>query len=210
MGLRKMVLLLGVGLVAVVGLGLYVVLVEFRGDTTSDRVILHGLVFPYDPLDGRPFLDAVTRVESTGPRGSTVLERAEGGWRLRKPMDARADPEAVQKVLSLVRNLRAVAVLRQGDAAAYGLQQPRLKVQVWIAGQRRGFVAGKVVKGQSAAEEETYIQVEGEANVLLVDNTLCALLERGSESLRDRRVFDPAAGEATSDGRCPRMEDRTR
>lgn len=199
-----MLALLGMGFAAVLSLGAYVLLVERRARTTEDSQFLHGLVLPYAKR-GEPLLrDAATRIEIQRRGVTIVLERAaDASWRLRQPVDAPADPAAVQAILGALRNLRFTAAIdpKNGEAEAadpYGLHPPRLIVRLWLGARQHEFVVGRSVKGRSAAEKETYIRRAGERRVLLVNEEHIAPLDVEPDALRARETKPARAAQERS------------
>jgi hypothetical protein len=98
-----------------------------------------------DDLREKRILDfdtsAIQRVEARWPNGRVVLERAEaagdgadgqserGAWRLVAPLEARADDEVVDDLLSDLSYLRAVGFVDDPpDAAEAGLDPPSFEV----------------------------------------------------------------------------------
>ncbi len=119
-------------------------------------------------------------------------------WRLRQPINDRADQDQIDRMLGLLeaaevrerispeqRHARALAF---GD---YGLSQPAFRVVANDGARVRIVLVGH----ESPLGDQVYIRIAGEADVLAVPKTLLALLPRDAGALRDRAVF---AGQASS------------
>ena len=192
MGLKRMLALLGIGLLLVVGLGLYVVLVEMR-PPPDPAAATRGLAFPYAEAAGRSLAEAASKLEVRRGGQRLVVERVAGqAWRLTEPLDARADRSAVLAILTDIGNLRVESTVPAKDLADFGLAEPRLRAAFWLAGQRRDFAIGDEVRGAKPQERKTYLRVADSRSVHVVDAALAGKLDRPPEAFRDRRVFDRA------------------
>lgn len=78
----------------------------------------------------------VSRLVIESADGRVVLAKGEGGWRLAEPVDARADAEAVDGLLSDLQYLRADEFVDAPPSdAELGLVEPWLRIEVGLEGE---------------------------------------------------------------------------
>jgi hypothetical protein len=78
----------------------------------------------------------VNRLVIQGADGRIVLAKADGGWRLAEPVDARADAEAVDGLLSDLQYLRADEFVDVPPPdAELGLVEPWLRIELGLEGE---------------------------------------------------------------------------
>jgi hypothetical protein len=142
-------------------------------------------------------------------RGGTTLtlvrERAEGEdgelgvWRLRTPVAAAADEEAVSALLGALEwmdDRREFRGISQADRTRMGLDRPRLRAWLTVADERTPITFG----GPDARSEGVYAQL-GDASVAwVVGKDVFEALDHDAAHFRDKALF---AGEAS-----PRVADR--
>lgn len=140
---------------------------------------------------------------TVGRRDTTVvLEKADGAWRVVSPLATGADQSAVDRYL---KNLRETEVegdpLRDSAAVAaepqvsaqYGLDRPRLRVVLELAGEA-GTVPDTLRFGDDTPTDRyTYAQRGGNPEVLRVRAWRFDNFDKGLFDLRDRRLlaFEP-------------------
>ncbi|MFW6108392.1 MAG: DUF4340 domain-containing protein, partial [bacterium] len=186
MGLRRMLILLAIGLTAVVGLGLYVLLVELPGEGGGD---------PAGPVrvlgdDAEALPGAVTRLAVRRGEQELVIERADGGaWRLRRPVDARANRSAVLAILTNLANLRVESTVPVGTLDEFGLRPPRLVLTLGLGDRRRRLAIGAQASGANAEEKKVYLRVDKADQVVVADAAVVGKLRAPVVAFRDRRVF---------------------
>lgn len=196
MGLKKMLLLLGGGCVAVLALAAYVVFVESAAPTTDEALKERGLVFPVKDDKNRTLRDLATKLEITRGKDVVVLEKADAqNWRLRKPHDARADRSAVLSILDGLRNLTAESFVQPAsdtpeEMAKFGLKEPRITATFWLGDRAHEFAVGSEVKGQKSYEKRAYIRLKGESRLLVIANDLVEKLDKEPNGFRDKKVFE--------------------
>jgi len=199
MGLRRMLVLLAIGLALVVGLGVYVVVVELHSPTTEEAAARDVLVFPpADDADaGIP--RRATRLEIRRGDQTTVIEKTGARtWRLRRPVDARADRSAVLAVLTDLKTLRVESSTTSSDLSAFGLAPPRVLASFWLGEERHQVAIGATVPGAKRGETKVYIRADDRGAVYVVDGALAAKLDRAFDAFRDRRVFDVGLDKASA------------
>jgi len=208
MGLRNMLILLGIGFVAVVALGIFV-LIESGGPPPDEALKARGLVFSIkDPMN-RTIRDLATKVEITRGKETVVLEKATAlEWRVKKPVDARADRSAVLSLLDALNTAKLEAEpveAAEADLAKYGLKEPRIAATFWLGDDAHSFTIGSEAPRKGTSGKMAYLRCKDEARALVVANELVERLDKGVEKLekpedtakwvaafRDKRVFDRA------------------
>jgi len=196
MGLKKMLLLLGGGCVAVLVLAAYVIFVESEAPTTDEALKERGLVFPVKDEKNRTLRDLATKLEITRGKETVVIEKADAqNWRLRKPHDARADRSAVLSILDGLKNLTAESFVQPAadtpeEMAKFGLQEPRITATFWLGDKAHEFAVGAEVKGQKSYEKRAYIRLKGEPRLLVIANDLVEKLDKEPNGFRDKKVFE--------------------
>jgi len=129
----------------------------------------------------------IIAVEVHNGAGEIVLERRDpDGWRLVRPVEARADDDETRSVTEALRGLQ---VLRrpQGDpgAPAYGLVPPAASVTLK---QKEGEPIGFEVGGKASLGDGYYARLAGASELLVVGNGAERALSLAAERLRDRRA----------------------
>lgn len=129
----------------------------------------------------------IVAVEVRNGAGEVVLERKDPeGWRLTRPLDARADDNEVR---TLTEALRGLQVLRrpQGDVGspAYGLAPPAASVTLR---SREGEPIAFEVGGKASLGVGYYARLAGATELLVVGNGAERALSLAADSLRDRRA----------------------
>jgi hypothetical protein len=145
--------------------------------------------------------DELTRVSIAHDGESVVLERdrpaagkpidegKEGQWRLTSPRQERADPVAVDRLLSTLEF--ATATRKASEGAALGLDSPRVSGVVRMGGLEVPFALG----GPSPRPEgSSYFRVGDEAPIVVSKEVADALLAP-SDTYRDRTVVPYLATE---------------
>lgn len=133
-------------------------------------------------------------------RGDTVavLEKAEESWRLTRPVSTGADQQAVERYLRNLRETETEGEALQDSAsvtgdtgrlAAYGLERPRLKVHLDLAGEPAPLDTLRF-GDDTPTERFTYLQRSGDnPEVLRVRAWRFDNLDKGLFDLRDRRLL---------------------
>ena len=130
-------------------------------------------------------------------RGDTVLvlEKAQEEWKLVEPMEDLADQEAVDRYLRNIDEPERERVVADSAtvaedaavAAKYGLDQPRLKVQVETA---EGAMDGLHFGNDNPTDRLVYVQIGGDnAEIFTVLAWRFDNLDKGVFDLRDRRIL---------------------
>src|SRR3954468_16442958 len=184
-------------LVLVLGLGAFIWLYERKLPSSEERETLGKKVFALEKGD-------VTAVAIDAPKGSVRLERApapkpvkdkkdqkEGtdepaaDWRLTKPLAARADAFAVDRLLDAVTSLSKTRTLDEVDPKAVGLDKPRATVRLTTKdGEKVLRIGAEVPPGGS-----TIAGVEGQKGAYVVSDAVLSEVDKAPGEWRDHQVF---------------------
>lgn len=83
--------------------------------------------------------DAVERMSVRWPEGGVLLEREDGAWRMREPVEGPADAGGIQSALSNLSFLRASGFEDAPPSdAETGLDHPDLAIELWLAPEKEG------------------------------------------------------------------------
>ena len=197
MSLKKMLALLVGGFVVVVVLGVYALVVEPARPTTEEAAKQRQLVFRYQDEQNRTLRDVATKIEIKRGGKTVVLEKvAPQVWRMRKPLDARADRSKILGILDTLKDLKTEAVVelestKPEELDKFGLKTPRVEATVWLQnGQSHSFAIGAERKGQKTWEKRTYLRLKDASRLLVVDNDIAEKLDKDPDDFRDKHVFD--------------------
>ena len=202
MSLKKTLILLAIGSLAVAALAVYVLVIDPKFATSEQALKERTLVFPYTDPTGknRTLADDATRIRIQ--RGDTVVllvKTDSGRWRLREPLDARAALAAIRDLrygasglLDILAHLRIRRIIQpqaghQETQDPYGFDARRLAVSFWLGDEEHKFRVGKNIRGY------TCIQVDGEPRVLVVARAAIARFDREPNGFRDHRVLGQLA-----------------
>ncbi len=125
------------------------------------------------------------------------LRRADssGEWMMKSPFADRADVALIDQVMTGLETLRTGGhhprgrrSLRQTKLADFGLQTPRLHLQVTPKG---GAASSELIFGNDTViEGKTYLQVSGRNDVYVVGSELKKLLDKDVNAWRDHRLTE--------------------
>jgi len=183
-----------VGGLVVLGM-LAFLLVDRAGSRRSAGPGQEKRVLPYHDARNRTLRDVAIRLTLEAAGNKTVLDKREAGqWVLTQPVDAPADPLAIEQLLDALTQLESVRSLDTADErpdtlGKYGLRPAKLRCTVDWEAQSRTLLLGKDAPGKSGKEKRTYAHVEGSPRVVVIDATVAATLGKSADALRDRRVF---------------------
>ncbi|MEX1010105.1 MAG: DUF4340 domain-containing protein [Chthoniobacterales bacterium] len=148
----------------------------------ADEMRRYALVFDPEEVEE---IDIVRGAETLS------LRRDNGGWRLVAPIEDRASPEAVDRLLSTVRFLDVRDRRDNPDQAAVteaGLTSPRLRIDLRGESPRRFDVGGN-----SALPSEVFARAGGSTDILRVPDTIVELATATVDSFRDPRLTPAVA-----------------
>jgi hypothetical protein len=122
--------------------------------------------------------DAVDRIEAKWPDGGVVLAKGEEGWELLEPLEALADAETVEDLLSDLKFLRADGFIDEVPAdAEVGLDAPAFQVALFVPASEEGEAPTRIEMAVGATSDGTHRAVRGSVED--------ALYQLGAERLED-------------------------
>jgi len=132
------------------------------------------------------------KVEVRGQGKDIVLVQQDGVWRLEQPLAMAADAATVRSFLSSLRSLRATdfPADQPADVAAYGLDQPRLRISLGLAdGAEKSLLVGS-----TNDKKELYVQRGGQPTVYAVSDWVYRDLDKSANDFRDKTIiaFEPS------------------
>ena len=139
--------------------------------------------------------DQVESVSLVNGDRSVQLRRDADGWQLTSPVVAAADEERVEKLLSLLGELKEkeapikAAPGKTINMATYGLSEPSQKIIVSYGGVKE---AGLSLGHRTEEQEQLYARLGKENRVMIIDAGVSRLLEEiaaDKNLYRSRRIF---------------------
>jgi len=182
-------------LALVLGLGAFIFFYERKLPSSEERVSLGKKIFTFEK-------DEVTAISIDSAKGTVRLERpgpakpAKTGkdgvtsqpaaeWKIVKPIAARADTFAVDRLLESVTGLEKSGTIDQADPKAVGLDHPRATVRLSTTeGEKVLRIGAEVPPGGT-----TVAGVEGRKEAYVVADTILADLEKPPGEWRNRTLF---------------------
>ncbi len=138
--------------------------------------------------------DAVTSLTIEKTEGPPLHVQREGeDWKVISPLEAAADADAVDRLVTAVVDLEIGEVISEepGDLVAFGLAEPQLSVQVTL---KDAASPVRVSLGGIAPDNSiVYGQITGEARILALDMLFKTTLDKKPFDLRDRDVLHVAS-----------------
>ncbi|MBE3574236.1 MAG: DUF4340 domain-containing protein [Firmicutes bacterium] len=121
----------------------------------------------------------------------------ETGWRLVKPVDARADETVVGSLLSTFTDLKASDKVAEkaGNLAQYGLNAPQRSLTLRL---RSGKTYTLLVGGQSPLGTDYYVMLKGSSPVYTLPGSDLDVWPKDTAGLRDHRVVMANADQVTA------------
>lgn len=172
-------------LVAVLaGLGAYIYFVESKRPAATSGV------------DGEPArekffsveTDKINEVKLTYKGQTTLLRKAEGGWKMIEPVQAEADPPEAISLAQAIANLESVrpVVDNPSDLRQFGLADPPITVEF----KAEGGVSGSFKLGsKNPTQTDIYAMKGGDNKVVLVSSFQESSFNKEPFALRDRKIL---------------------
>ena len=132
--------------------------------------------------------EAADEIVITRGNGKIVLRKETGGWRITEPIEDRADPEAVDRLLMAARFMEVRD--RQPGRKAENFPEAALvppRVRIELRGEETN---GINIGAGTALPQEVFANVDGEAGVLRVADTIVELADAPPENFRDPRLTE--------------------
>ena len=131
-----------------------------------------------------------------GARQPIQFAKADGEWKLIKPLEARADPSLVEALVGSVQaaQMKSVAAnsATPADLKKYGLDRPEVAVTVHLGSAR-----ATLALGNKAGADTVYARDASGSVVVTVDGTLAETAKKSAEDYRRKDVFEFRAFNAT-------------
>lgn len=138
----------------------------------------------FDPKD-------VTAIDLKYPGREVLLQLdRKGGWRIVKPIAAKADASAVKTLTDAIANCQLKETLeeRPTDVAPFGLKDPRAVVTVTIKG--KGALPPIELGKKTPIGYSAYARVGGKPAVVLVADAFSSEVIKTANDLRDRELMN--------------------
>jgi hypothetical protein len=137
-------------------------------------------------------LGQVREVHLRGAKGTLSLRRTEEGWRILKPLEAKADDQRMERMLSWLLGLKRGRIISRSrdQLALFGLVDPFREVElVDKNGRRSALLLGK----KNPTGVYYFARTRGSDNVFLVYDTIEMVTDLDVKEIRERRLwkFDP-------------------
>jgi len=169
-------------LVVLAGLGAYIYFVDSRR--------------PAAGIDGGPAkekifaveADKINEVKLTYKGETTLLRKADDGWKVIEPAPVDADPPEAVSLAQAIANLELMreVVDNPTDLAQFGLAEPQIAVEF----KAEGGIAGSFKMGNmNATQGEIYTQKGGDNKVFLVSSFQETNFNRTPFDLRDKKIL---------------------
>jgi hypothetical protein len=123
-----------------------------------------------------------------------TLAKSGSDWRIKAPVDARADLGAVDGLVGRINTtqMKTVAAAEARDLKQYGLDKPSVTVRLGSGSSQAGLVIGK------AAEEGTFYAKDlSRPMVFTVESALVDELKKPADDFRVKDIFDARAFNTT-------------
>lgn len=175
----KLLWSLGAALVLAAALGLYAYFGVFEREQAEIAAKeSESKLFSLDP-------EAVTRLEVSAKGETTALEKKEGRWWIVSPLSARADDDAVRRMLSDLERARHLRVVQEeGEMRQFGLEPPSVRVEAKTADGTSAHVS----LGLRNTFDSTYYASNRPGRVVAASSALLYALEKTTFDLRDKKL----------------------
>mgnify|MGYP000088417607 CR=1 FL=1 len=175
-------------LILLVGASIYLLVEKWRGERPIEDKPRAGEAKKILDLSS----DAIGRVRMAWEDGTVELERVSDGWRLRKPVDAKAVGWQVDSLLSELTGARATGEVEISPdrAAAMGFEKPRLTIELQ-AGDR---VTRVEIGRKALVGDDFYVRVDRGPRAWIVSSgplyqRATRTADETADSLRDKKLL---------------------
>jgi hypothetical protein len=169
--------------VVLAGLGAYIYFVDSNRPATT---AVEG-----EPARTKLFnveTDKITEIKVTSKGQTTLLRKAEGGWKMIEPVQVDADPPEAIGLAQAISGIESVREVddNPSDLAQFGLAQPPIAVEF----KADGGVSGSFVLGnKNPTQSDIYAMKGGEKKVFLVSSFQESSFNREPFALRDKKIL---------------------
>jgi len=132
--------------------------------------------------------DKINELRVTYQGQSTLLKKADGGWKLLEPTAIEADPPEAIGVASALTNIEIVRVIDENatNLEQFGLAKPNITVEF----KAEGGAAGTLKLGnKNPTQSEIYAQKNNDKRVFLVSSFQETSFNRTPFDLRDKKIL---------------------
>lgn len=132
--------------------------------------------------------DSVDEIDITRAAGKISLRKEAGQWRLTAPVEDRASPEAVDRLLMAARFMEVRDRQPGRDPEKFqeaALVPPRLRIE--LRGEENAAIG---IGAGTALPQEVFARVDGQHGVLRVADTIVELANAAPETFRDPRLTE--------------------
>jgi hypothetical protein len=138
--------------------------------------------------------DKVDTIDITSADHAVKLAKSGSDWRVKAPVDARADFSAIEGILGRLNTaqMKAIAAPNAADLKEYGLDKPSVTVTLRSGSSQAGLAIGK-----PAAEGTLYARDLSRPIVFTVESTLVDELKKPADDFRVKDIFDARAFNTT-------------
>ncbi|MBI5820791.1 MAG: DUF4340 domain-containing protein [Verrucomicrobia bacterium] len=177
-------------LVIASAMGLFIWLKDSQLPSTADRESRAKRVFD---LKGDDITKIQVALNTSNLVGRIVIEKEKDRWQLREPLAYRASGSEMNSICSALEFLNRDGIITPAELKTkgsklsdYGLDKPPVELTFWKKDQQTVIKVGKA----SAVGSTVYIQLAGKDDILMVDKSLLAKLDRKVDELRDKTVAE--------------------
>jgi hypothetical protein len=138
--------------------------------------------------------DKIDSLAISTPQHTVRFAKAGAEWRLKAPVDARADSTAVDGLVSRLNTLqmKSIAAPESATPAEYGLDAPAATVQIGSGSSQASLLVGK-----SAGEGVVFATDQSRPAVLTIESSLLDDLKKEPGAWRQQDLFDARAFNST-------------
>lgn len=158
-----------------------------------------------DPMLAR--INAADAIKCEIQQGSTSLSlvKKEGRWKIESPVQADADPEKVNELLTKLSTLeaRGADIIDNPKLADFALEKPENKITITLEEETKPLAKDKTAEKKTRAvtyflgkkdakAKKVYVAVDGFPRVNFVDEVVATLAARPAMAYRGKRILDLA------------------
>ena len=134
---------------------------------------------------------SVSALEVTTRDGTLAAERADGKWRLTKPLAVAADAETIDEFLDKLQQQKVKDFVAEAprSLAPYGLDRP-VRVAIHTGGDKERATRELLFGAVDAAKQIVYAMRPGEASVLTLPQAAWTLVPKNVGALRNKVVIE--------------------
>ena len=119
----------------------------------------------------------------------TLAKNPDGVWQLTDPFTADADEPKIGQMLRdlLEKKVKRTLDLEETDLASYGLQPPKVQIELWTEGESPTKV---FLIGNKTVDYSVYAKEKSELQVFLIESSALDDLTKSPSDLRSRNIFN--------------------